>query len=73
VPPTVPNKPDGTYNYTALTTKMKEIKTAFPSETKVILAPEGDTKYEVLVATMDATRETEDKKLLFPDVTLGSF
>jgi hypothetical protein len=39
----------------------------------VILAADSDTPYEVLVATMDATRETKDRKLLFPDVTLASF
>lgn len=70
--PTVPKK--GTeYDYNALTEKMKEIKAAFPAESKVIIAGEVDTTYEVLVATMDATRETLDKKLLFPDVTLGAF
>jgi biopolymer transport protein ExbD len=70
--PTVPKKgPD--YDYPALTEKMKEIKTAFPGESKVIIAGEAETSYEVLVETMDATRETGDKKLLFPDVTLGAF
>ena len=62
-----------TYDYDALTEKMKQIKAEFPSETKVILAAEAETQYEVLVATMDATRETKDRKLLFPDVTLASF
>lgn len=71
--PTIPNKADGTYDYPALTTRMKEIKSAFPTESKLILAAEADTQYEIIVATMDATRETEDRKLLFPDVTLASF
>ena len=71
--PTVAKKADGTYDYTALTEKMKEIKTAFPTESKVILAADKDIEYEVLVGTMDALRETTDKKLLFPDVTLGTF
>ena len=72
-PPTISLKSDGRYDYEALTEKMKEIKTAFPSETKVILAADAETQYEVLVSTMDATRETGDRKLLFPDVTLASF
>jgi len=71
--PTIVKKPDGTYDYDALTAKMKAVKTAFPEETKVIIAAEADTNYETLVATMDATRETSDRKLLFPDVTLASF
>lgn len=72
-PPTVAKKADGTYDYGALNAKMKDIKAEFQSESKVILAAEADTAYEVLVATMDATRETADHKLLFPDVTLASF
>lgn len=71
--PTIPLKGDGSYDYNALTAKMKEVKTAFPTESKVIIAAEADTQYEVLVGTMDATRETVDRKLLFPDVTLASF
>jgi biopolymer transport protein ExbD len=72
-PPTIGLKADGTYDYDALTAKMSEVKASFPQESKVIIAAEADTQYEVLVATMDATRETKDRKLLFPDVTLASF
>jgi len=72
-PPTIPVMADGRYDYDALTEKMKQVKTEFPAESKVILAAEADTAYEVLVSTMDATRETKDRKLLFPDVTLASF
>jgi biopolymer transport protein TolR len=71
--PAIPLKADGTYNYPALTAQMKQVKTGFPAETKLILAAEAETQFEVLIATMDATRETEDRKLLFPDVTLASF
>ncbi len=71
--PTIPRKADGTYDYDALTAKMMEIKTNFPTESKVIIAAEADTDYDSLVSTMDATRETPDRKLLFPDVTLASF
>ena len=71
--PTVAKMGDGTYDYNALTNKMKEIKATFPQETKVIVAAETDIQYEVLVGVMDALRETQDHKLLFPDVTLGSF
>jgi|LakWasMet46_HOW7_FD_contig_81_1473_length_2228_multi_3_in_0_out_0_3 biopolymer transport protein ExbD len=71
--PTIARKADGSYDYDALTAKMMEIKTNFPGESKVILAAEADTEYDILVSTMDATRETKDRKLLFPDVTLASF
>lgn len=71
--PTIARKADGSYDYDGLNEKMKEIKNNFPTESKVILAAEADTEYEVLISTMDATRETKDRKLLFPDVTLASF
>ncbi|MDP2270776.1 MAG: biopolymer transporter ExbD [Archangium sp.] len=71
--PTIPRKADGNYDYDALTAKMMEIKANFPTESKVIIAAEADTDYDSLVSTMDATRETADRKLLFPDVTLASF
>jgi biopolymer transport protein TolR len=73
-PPSIPKKPDGTYDYTALTQSMVNIKKEFPSESKVIVGAEGDISYEVLVSTMDAVRETpgKDRQLLFTDVTLGA-
>ena len=71
--PTIPVKADATYDYVALNKRMEEIKSAYPDESKVILAADADISYEVLVATMDATRESHDRKPLFPDVTLASF
>ncbi len=71
--PTIPKKADGSYDYDRLTAKMMEIKASFPQESKVIVAAEADTDYDSLVQTLDATRETKDRKLLFPDVTLASF
>lgn len=82
--PTVPVNGDGTYNYAGLTEQMKQVKStvkqmidegkvAPTSDSKVIIAAEADTQYEVIVGAMDATRETADHKLLFPDVTLASF
>ncbi len=71
--PTIARKADGTYDYDALTNKMKEIKASFPAESKLLVAAEADTDYDTLVQTLDATRETPDRKTLFPDVTLASF
>ena len=69
--PTVPKKPDGEYDYEGLANKLAEIKDAFPDETKIILNAEPEITYEVVVATMDATREL-DGRLLFPDVVLSA-
>jgi biopolymer transport protein ExbD len=73
-PPSIPKKADGSYDYTALTESMVNVKKEFPSESKVIVGAEGDIPYEVLVLTMDAIRETpgRERKLLFTDVTLGA-
>ncbi|NMO20043.1 biopolymer transporter ExbD [Pyxidicoccus fallax] len=72
--PTIPVRADGTYDFTALNAKMLEIKAAFPEETKVIVGADPDIPYESLTQTLDAIRETQGKerRLLFPDVTLGA-
>ena len=69
-PPTVPLKPDGKYDYAGLTGKAKQIKDAYPTETKVIIAADATMPYDVLIKTMDALREFEGKSLFF-DVTLS--
>jgi len=72
--PTIPTKADGSYDFTALNETMMKIKGAFPTETKVIIAADADVQYEALIQTMDACRETQtgERRLLFPDVTLGA-
>jgi biopolymer transport protein TolR len=72
--PTIPRKADGSFDFDTLNTKMIEIKTAFPNETKVIIGAEADIPYESLIQTMDAIRETfgKERKILFSDVTLAA-
>jgi biopolymer transport protein ExbD len=50
---------------------MKEIKAAFPNETKLIISADPTVEYSVLVHTMDAARETADHQKLFFDVSLA--
>ncbi len=73
--PTVPLLASQEYDYAGLNARIRQIKAAFPSETKIIVAAESAVPYEALVATMDACRESmgSDRGLLFPDVTLGAF
>jgi biopolymer transport protein TolR len=70
--PAIPLRADGAYDYAALTAKMVEIKAHYPQETRITLAANATTAYEHLIKTMDAVRETSDRRLLFPDVTLGA-
>lgn len=71
-PPTIPVNADGSYNMAGLTEHMKLIKSHqdFANQSKVLLGAEADVAYEHLIGAMDAIRETGDRKLLFPDVTL---
>jgi biopolymer transport protein TolR len=67
--PTIPVK-NGEFDYASLTAKLAQIKTAFPTETRVIFAADPDIKYTALVKSMDAARE-QDGKIMFPDVALS--
>ncbi|MGI5863885.1 MAG: ExbD/TolR family protein [Myxococcales bacterium] len=67
--PTIPRRADGSYDYSALTAKMLEIKKVFPEESKIILGADAAIPYEILVATMDACREHAGQMLFF-DVSL---
>ncbi|MCY1035516.1 biopolymer transporter ExbD [Corallococcus sp. BB11-1] len=73
--PTLPKLASGAYDYAALNAQLVKIKAEFPQETKVILVADPGVHYEALIHTMDALRETAgptERKLLFPDVTLGT-
>lgn len=51
------------YDVKRLTEMLGQIKDEFPKEENVIIIPEGRVPYEVLVATMDASREDPDTKV----------
>lgn len=65
---TVPCVRDGcpgveAYDTKKLTEILGQIKDEYPDEENVILVPESHIQYEVLIATMDATREDPDTKV----------
>lgn len=69
---------DGKHDFTALGSKLREIKLSYPHVSHITLLLDQDVKYEILVATMDVVRNydapgtTEGvKKDLFPDVSIG--
>lgn len=69
--PTIARLASGEYDYAALTSKMTQIKQAFPDESKIILAADAKVPYSVLVKTMDACREHAGQMLFF-DVSLAA-
>ena len=66
-PPTVPLLPDGAYDFARLSRKMRGIKNAFADTNAVYVAADENISYEVIVATLDATRE-DAQGPLFPAV-----
>jgi biopolymer transport protein TolR len=78
-PPTVPRRPDGGYDFAALTAQLQQIKDRFPNETAVILSADPDVVYDTLIQTMDACREatvkkpdgSSERRPLFFDVSLS--
>ncbi len=72
--PIVPKLPNGRYDYTSLTNKLKEIKSAPDNaeETKANFSADATIPYDIVVATLDAMRTTDDGKILFPDVAFAA-
>jgi biopolymer transport protein ExbD len=67
-PPSVPLLADGAYDLRTLARKMRGIKNKFPDTEAVYVAADDNIPYEVIVATLDATREDEQGQL-FPAVS----
>jgi len=69
----------GLYDYSTLNKKLLEIKKKYPEEWSIILIPDPATRFEDIIATMDASREyisfdengRAKKKTMFPNVVLG--
>ncbi len=50
------------YDFEELTRMLSLIKDEYPDDQNVILVPEGRIQYEVIVRTMDSTREDKSQK-----------
>jgi biopolymer transport protein ExbD len=72
--PAIPKLPTGQYDYKTLTTKLKEIKSNPDNaeETKATFNADAHIPYDIVIATLDAMRQTDDGKLLFPDVNFAA-
>ncbi len=81
--PTIPCKDPNcatpeSYDYELLTEKLGLIKDEYPDDENVIMVPESRIPYEVIVMTMDASREDKDAsgedgkaRTLFPFVVIA--
>jgi biopolymer transport protein TolR len=65
--PTVPKRADGSFDFPGLTVKLRTIKTAFPKAESIFVAADDNIPYEILVKTLDASRE-DARGPLFPAV-----
>ena len=72
--PIVTKLPNGQYDFKSLTTKLKEIKSApdNAAETKANFSADANIPYDVVVATLDAMRITDEGKVLFPDISFAA-
>lgn len=77
--PSIPVKPDGSYDFAMLSSKLFEIKEKakdkFPDLENIIIQAEPGIDYQTLVSTMDAARSfrrDHRKIILFPQVSLSA-
>jgi biopolymer transport protein ExbD len=72
--PIIPKAANGQYDYAGLTAKLREIKSnpGNADETKANFSADANIPYDVVVATLDAMRQGDDGKILFPDVNFAA-
>ena len=72
--PVIPKLPNAQYDYKSLTAKLLEIKSSpdNATETKANFNADANTSYDIVIATLDAMRQGEDGKILFPDVNFAA-
>ena len=72
--PVIPKLPTGQYDYPSLTAKLVEIKSSPDNaeETKANFNADAMIPYDIVVATLDAMRQADSGKVLFPDVAFAA-
>jgi biopolymer transport protein ExbD len=71
-PPTIPLRPNGAYDFESLARKLRTIKQAFPETKAVNIAADQDITYDLIVRTLDTSRE-DARGELFPGVVFSKF
>jgi biopolymer transport protein ExbD len=69
----IPNHPDGSIDALKLHEVVIGIKQKFPTETKIIFVPKGNTSYDTIVIASDAVRafDKTDPVISVPNPTTG--
>jgi biopolymer transport protein TolR len=72
--PVIPKLRTGQYDYTSLTAKLLEIKSSPDNaeETKANFNADALIPYDIVVATLDAMRQADNGKVLFPDIAFAA-
>jgi biopolymer transport protein ExbD len=72
--PAIPKLPNSQYDYKTLTSKLREIKSNPDNaeETKATFNADANIPYDIVIATLDAMRQADDGKILFPDVNFAA-
>lgn len=70
--PNIPKLPNNAYDFDALTKELTDIKKEFPNETRATFNADAYIPYEMVVKTLDAMREDQQAKILFPDITFAA-
>lgn len=68
---TVPNLPNGDFNFDGLTDCVALVKQQFQDETRVTVSADPLVEYQDLISAMDAVR-SKDSEELFPEVLLSA-
>jgi len=69
---TVPNRPDGHFDWAGLTECAARIKETFKDEQRVTVSADPTVAYQSVVDAMDAVRNDKDGKPLFPEVLISA-
>jgi biopolymer transport protein ExbD len=72
--PIIPKLPNNQYDYKSLTAKLLEIKSSPENaqETKANFNADAITSYDIVIATLDAMRQDDNGKVLFPDIAFAA-
>ena len=72
--PSIPKLPNGQYDYDGADQQAHgdQVDRTTPSETKANFNADANIPYDIVIETLDAMRQDEDGKVLFPDIVFAA-